>query len=259
MKMKIIGKFLLLIAIDFCLLFSAKAGELNGIVKSEEGKPLAGVQILTYALLDEKAEFLGMQMTMKRYEATTDLNGFFKLPSHGQIVYFKRQDLRPLTKILNLSAKQIEVMMEDGARSLWKIPSCSSVSDKSKRIGIGFMIIVPENVMVRKDNGHFEDGGYFFGYDSGGHIEAMISWWESTSLEPAEKQLFESKEFSERMWVSGKISGYEFRGVKSDGKLWRRISLRNGAITYQGNTKESAEVFDRLIDNMCFDESAVKW
>lgn len=257
--MKLLVNVLLLIVMGFCLAYSAKAVELSGVVKSEEGKPLGGVQILTYAPLEEKSEFLGMPMTTKRHETMTDSNGLFKLPSHGRLVYFKRQDLRPLTKILDLSAKKIEVMMEDGARSLWKMPSCSSVSDKSKRTGIGFMVIVPENVMVRKDNGRFEEGGYFFGYDNGGRVEVLINWWESTSLEPSEQYLLESREFSERMWVSGKMSGFEFRGVKSDGKLWRRVSLRNGAITYQGNTKESSEVFDRMIDNMCFDESAVKW
>lgn len=250
--------YLLLIVMGLCLASSAKAVELSGIVKSEDGKPLSGVRILTYAPLDEKPESLGLQMSTKRHQTTTDSKGFFKLPSHGRVIHFKRQDLRPLTKILDISAKHVEVTMEDGARTLWGIPSCSSVSDKSKRVGIGFMVIVPENVMVRKDNGRFEDGGYFFGYDNGGRIEVLINWWESTSLEPSEQYLLESKEFSERMWVSGKMSGYEFRGVKSDGKLWRRVSLRNAAITYQGNTKESAEVFDKMIDNMCFDESAVK-
>jgi hypothetical protein len=44
-----------------------------------------------------------------------------------------------------------------------------------------------------------------------------------------------------------------------DGKVWRRIAIRNGAITYQGNTKEAAKVFDSMINEMCFDESAVKW
>ena len=87
----------------------------------------------------------------------------------------------------------------------------------------------------------------------------LINWWESTSLEPAEKYLLESREFSQRMWMSGDKWGYEFRGTMQDGKLWRRISIRNGAITYQGNPKEAAKVFDGMIDAVCFDGSAVKW
>jgi hypothetical protein len=161
--------------------------------------------------------------------------------------------------IVDLTATHLDVRMENGARSLWEIPACSSIPDKSKRVGVGFMVAVPDSVMVKKDDGRFEEGGYLFGYKNGEQVEVLINWWDSTSLEPDEKYLLESHEFSERMWVSGTKYGYEFRGVKSDGKLWRRVSLRNGAITYQGNTKEAAKVFDMMINTMCFDESAIKW
>jgi len=112
--------------------------------------------------------------------------------------------------------------------------------------------------MVKKADKRFEEGGYLFGYQIGDQVEVLINWWESTSLEPGEKYLLESKEFTQRMWSSGGKWGYEFRGTMRDGKVWRRIALRNGAITYQGNTKEAAKVFDSMIDTMCFDESAVK-
>lgn len=238
----------------------AGAVELTGVVKSEDGKPLAGVQIKTYAPEAGSIAFPADRTptSTKRYEATTDSNGFFRLPSHGQLVYFHRDDLRPLTRIVDLSTKHIDVTMEDNARTLWKVPPCSP-GDKSNRAGIGFMIEVPANVMVKKDEQRFQDGGYFYGYRLGEQIEAMVNWWESTSLEPEEKYLLDSKEFSQRMWISGDNRGYEFRGTLSDGKAWRRISLRNGAITYQGHSKEAAKIFDSMIDSMCFDASAVKW
>ena len=78
-------------------------------------------------------------------------------------------------------------------------------------------------------------------------------------MEPEDKYLLESRDFSQRVWVSDEKWGYEFRGTMSDGKVWRRIAIRNGAITYQGNTREAAKVFNSMIDAMCFDESAVKW
>src|SRR5438132_4333270 len=150
---------------------TGNATELSGVVKSEDGKPLSGVQIRTYAPAGS-AEILGMQMptSSKRYEVATDSKGFFRIPSHGQLVYFHRADLRPLTKIIDLSIKHIDVTMEAGARTLWKVPACS-LTDKSTRVGIGFMVAVPENVLVKKDDGHFEDGGYLFGYRIGKQIE----------------------------------------------------------------------------------------
>ena len=115
-------------------------------------------------------------------------------------------------------------------------------------------VVVPKDILFRKAT-QFENGGYIFGYSVNGHFDSLVIWSDSTSLAPSEEYLFESQDFFERAWVSGKTIGYESRGVKSDGKLWRRVSFRWGVITYQGNSKESARVFDRLIDGMCFDES----
>lgn len=65
---------------------TTKAVELTGILESEDGKPLSGVQVLSYAPHQGSAELLGRQFTTntKRYEVTSDANGFFKLPSHGE-------------------------------------------------------------------------------------------------------------------------------------------------------------------------------
>ena len=252
-------KFIILVFATIGLSLTGNATELSGVVRSEDGKPLSGVEILTYAPAGP-ANILGMRVetSTKRYEVSTRADGSFSIPSHGRLVYFHRADLRPLTKIVDLATKQIEVTMEVGSRTLWKITACSP-SDKSTRIGIGFMITPHENVTVKKNDGRFEDGGYLFGYRIGEQIEVLINWWESTSLEPAEKYLLESREFSQRMWVSGEKWGYEFRGTMPDGRVWRRIAIRNGALAYQGNTKAAAKIFDSMIDGMCFDESAVKW
>ena len=233
--------------------------ELTGIVKSETGAPLEGVNVLTYAPYSGTMKLGSMRLpaTTKRFEVTTDANGRFKFPSHGRMIYFSRADLRPLTKVVDLSLTQLDVTMEDGSKSLWKIPPCSA-SDKANRVGIGFMVTVPKGVLFKKDNKNFEEGGYVFGYDTENQGEILINWWGSTSLEPEEDYLFESKEFSERKWTSGDKSGHEFRGIRN-GKVWRRVALRNGAITYMGNSKEAAAVFDSMIDTMCFDASAVKW
>lgn len=252
-------KLIIVLLATIALSSTVRATELKGVVKSEVGKPLAGVQILTYASAGP-ANILGMEVasSTKRYEVVTSADGSFSIPSHGQLIYFHRIDLRPLTKIVDLAIDHLEVIMEEGSRTLWKVPACSA-TDKSSRTGIGFMVKIPDNVMVKKEDKRFEEGGYLFGYQIGEQVEVLINWWESTSLEPGEKYLLESKEFMQRMWSSGGKWGYEFRGTMPDGKVWRRIAIRNGAITYQGNSKEAARLFDSMIDAMCFDESAVKW
>src|SRR4030095_6653927 len=172
-----------LFGFSFFWAMPTNASELSGVVKSESGRLLAGVKVLTYAPLPEKRDLLGATLTTQRYETATDKNGFFRLPSHGRLVYFRRDDLRPLTKTLGLSATRIEVTMEEGAPTLWRIPSCSLVADSSQRIGIAFKVLVPENILVKKAT-QFENGGYLFGYSIQGNIETLIIWSDSTSLEP---------------------------------------------------------------------------
>ncbi|HKE04534.1 MAG TPA: hypothetical protein VKE91_10755 [Blastocatellia bacterium] len=245
-------------ALLICWLSAPAYGvELKGVVKSEKGDPLADVQILTNAPLREGKKFLGMQMTYKQLETTTDKNGLFKLPDHGRVVYFKRQDLNPITKILELSDIQVEIVMQDASSTTWKIPTCSTVPGASKRVGIVFKVALPDNVPFQK-RASVDSDEYLFGFDTGGgKFEVMVNWGGSTSIEPPEDVLLSSKEFSERSWRSGNTIGYEIRGVKSDGKLWRRVSFRWGAIAYQGNSEKSARVFDKLIDSVCFDESSL--
>ena len=252
-------KLILLISALLSLSTTARAFELKGTVKSEHGKPLAGVQISTYAPAGP-AKILGIQVqsSTKHYQITTGADGSFKLPGLGRLVYFHRGDLRPLTKIIELTATQLDIIMEDGSRSLWKIPACSA-REKSSRVGVGFMVNVPKSVIVKDAKDRFEDGGYLFGIRVGERFEILVNWWESSSLEPLDKHLLESDQFSQRMWTSGDKWGYEFRGTLRNGKVWRRIAIKNGAITYQENSKEAATVFDKMLDAVCFDESAVKW
>jgi hypothetical protein len=234
----------------------AYAVELKGVVKSEAGIPLADVDILTHApqLDGNGKEFPGAYMLL---ETKTDRNGVFKLPDHGRVVYFKRQDLNPVTKILELSADRVEIVMKDASSTIWKMPSCSTVPDSSKRVGIVFKVALPDNLPFGK-RATVDSDEYIFGFDmGGGKFEAMVNWGGSTSIEPDEDVLLSSKEFSERSWRSGGVIGYEIRGVKSDGKLWRRVSFSWGAIAYQGNSESSAKAFDKLMDGVCFDESSL--
>lgn len=247
--------FLTLLLVVF--LPSIKAVPLKGIITSDKGTPLSGVQVLSYAPLKNGPKVIGIQTTTRRHEVTTDQNGLFTLPDHGRVVYFRRNDLAPITKILDMSATKADIVMQDASPSMWKIPACSSLPDHPKRVGIVFKVLLPENVPFRKREGVDSDE-YMFGFDAGGNrFEVMVNWGGSTSIEPQEELLLESKTISERLWASGQTIGHDLRGVKSSGLLWRRVSFRWGAISYQGNSEKSAKIFDKLIDNVCFDEPAM--
>jgi hypothetical protein len=55
---------IVLLVAALCLSFSANAAELKGVVKSEDGKPLAGVEVLTYAPAGPAA-ILGRQVASR--------------------------------------------------------------------------------------------------------------------------------------------------------------------------------------------------
>lgn len=103
-------KFIILVFTTIGLSLTVNATELSGVVKSEDGKPLSGVEILTYAPAGP-ANILGMHVetSTRRYRVSTRADGSFSIPSHGRLVYFHRADLRPLTKIVDLATKQLEV------------------------------------------------------------------------------------------------------------------------------------------------------
>jgi len=87
-------KLILLLIATIGLSSTGNATELSGVIKSEDGKPLSGVQILTYAPAGP-ADILDMHVntSTKRYEVSTKPDGSFSIPSHGQLVYFHRADL----------------------------------------------------------------------------------------------------------------------------------------------------------------------
>ena len=147
--------------------------------------------------------------------------------------------------------------MEEVAATLWKVPQCKVESDKA-RSGIAFKVLVPDDVQAKKDV-RFDLAAYLYGYQMpDGKFEVMVNWQDSTSSHPSEDTLLEAKEFTERVWVAGERFGYDIRGERRDGKVWRFVNYRWGAISYQGNSREAAKEFDKMIDGMCFDEEDAK-
>lgn len=236
---------------------SLRATPLSGTIKSETGQPIPKVKVLTYAPLQKQTKFIGMNMTMQLYEVSSDANGVFHLPDHGRIIYFSQPERRPVTKILPLAATTVQVVMEDAATTLWKVPQCKAESDKA-RTGIAFKVLAPDDVQVKKGV-RFDLDIYYYGYQMpDGKFELMVNWQDSTSSHPSDETLLEAKEFTERVWAAGERFGYDIRGERHDGKVWRFVSYRWGAISYQGNSREAAKVFDKMIDGMCFDEEDAK-
>lgn len=252
---KSLPAFLFIFVIVFPV--SAQATPLTGVVKSDTGQPIPKVKVVTEAPLEKRTKFLGMSMSSQRYVVMSDEKGFFRLPDHGRLVYFTHPKKRPVTKTLSFSVANIQVIMDEASATLWKVPQCNAESG-SMRTGVAFKVLAADGVQARKIL-RFDLDTYYYGYQMpDGNFETLVNWQDSTSDHPSEKWLLEAKEFTERVWMSGKRMGYDVRGERPDGKVWRFVSYRWGAISYQGNAREAAKVFDKMIDGMCFDEEDAK-
>jgi len=256
--MKTIFSLALLVFIGLALELCAGATPISGVIKSVNGQPIPKVKVLTFAPLQSPTTSMGLSMTTKRYEAISDQKGFFRLPDHGRIIYFTHSaEHRPVTKILPLSATTIQVVMEEAATTLWKVPLCKSTSDKTRN-GVAFKVIAPDGVLVKKIL-RFDLDTYVYGYQRpDAKVDSMGNWQDSTSSHPEENILLDAEQFTERVWVAGERFGYDVRGVSRAGKFWRFVSYRWGAISYHDNSAEAAKAFDKMIDGMCFDEADAK-
>ncbi len=248
---------LFIVFISFVCELCACGTPLSGIIRSDKGQPLAHVKVLTYAPLQKETKSLGLNMTTQRYEVMSDERGFFRLPDHGRVVYFTQRAQRPVTKILALSATTVQVVMEAAAATLWQVPQCKTETDKAKT-GIAFKVLALNNVQAKQDVRFGLDIFYYDYQMPGGQIERMVNWQDSTSSHPREETFLEAKEFTERVWAAGERFGYDVRGERHNGKVWRYVSYRWGALSYQGSSPESAQVFDKMIDGMCFEEQDAK-
>jgi hypothetical protein len=236
------------LAVELCA-----ATPLSGVIRSPNGQRMPRVKVLTFAPLMRQTKFPDANMSTQRYEVMSDDKGFFRLPDHGRVVYFTHaEQQRPVTKILPLTATNIEVAMEDAAPTRWKVPLCKATSGEARN-GVAFKVVVPDYVLVKKGV-QFDLDIYAYGYQiHDGNFESMVNWQDSTASHPREEILLGAKEFTERVWVARDRFGYDVRGQGRDGKFWRFVSYRWGAISYQSNSLEAAKVFDDMIDGMCFD------
>jgi hypothetical protein len=256
--MKAVFSIALLVIIGLAIEPGANATPLTGVIKSINGQPIAKVKVLTFAPLGNPTKVMGVQMGAQRFEVTSDEQGVFRLPDHGRVVYFTlAQQQRPVTKILSLTATNIQVVMEEAAPTLWKIPLCKATADET-RSGVAFKVVASDNVLVKKIV-RFDLDAYGYGYQlPDGKFASMANWQDSSPSHPDETLLLDAKQLAERVWVAGERFGYDVRGVSADGTFWRFVSYRWGAISYHHILPAAAKSFDKMLDGMCFDEADAK-
>lgn len=242
------GRWTIIIAVLNVVLFfgsmmPALGQRLTGTVRSTSGQPIAGVSVFT--------------QRDSRVQTKTDNNGLFFLPTHGRVIFFRHQDFKPLSKVLQMSQTSLDVILETKDHSEWIVPPCNSVESVGKKVkGIGSQFIVPKGVRVRK----VQDVDYvLYVISENGPKRARkdsLQIWFGPNVSnefPPENLLLDSNEFSERWWVSRSATGVDLRGRLVGELHWRWTSLPLGFAEYRTSSEKLASLFDKIIDGMCYE------
>lgn len=215
------------------------ATELTGIVRSKSGISLANVSVTSQC--------------EPSVQTKTDADGFFRLPAHGKVVFFRHPGFRPLSKILDSTTTAVQIVLEESAQTEWKVPSHRNASHAERYIGDESKLAVPKGVMLKK----IQDADYllYIIYDRKNKHELLEVWFglNVSSGYPPDDLLISSSEFTERSWTSGTGTGVDLQGRLKTGERWRWTSLLSGMARYRVKSEEAANSFDRIIDSFYCD------
>ncbi len=217
---------------------NVSAQRLTGSVKSASGRPLAEVFVFPNRSPGDIAE--------------TDERGTFSVPRFETVIVFRRDGFRPLTKIVNPTITNLDVVLEDAVATQWLLPRCTA-NDKRKRVGFTLRLRVPKEAIARKGrDADYEDLAIGYGPKSTRvWLTGITGPYSGAFGFPPYAWILNATEFSERSYKAGNIEGADLRGRLRDGTYWRYVGRLTESIEYSGLSKQQAALFDRIIDGAC--------
>lgn len=216
------------------------AAELRGTVRSPDGKPLPGVDVFSRC---------------RRFD-TTDAEGRFKLQdtqsAHcGRVIFFWGVRVRPLVKIVEDSAAELHVVLEENKGDEYRMPDCPA--DGARRSLGWFLRLTPPPGASVKRARYLHGSGYrvrLARWDE--RPEVLISGSQYTYAYPHDDWILNAEEFTLRLVRLGEHFALDARGRARDGTRWRYLGTFGEALEYAGVSEQTARSLDRLFDGVCY-------
>jgi hypothetical protein len=236
-------RFLLIVALLFVLLSVVKTSvaqvvEIQGFVRTTEGKPIKDVYISSFGKTDER--------------------GYFKIASDVLIRYWKtlifdKKGFVPKVVPLDASNTNLNIILESEKDSnVWEIPNCSYTKTNQNRIvGTYLKLAIPKNMKFK--SGVDTDYIYYsIGFKKGGQ-----NYWLKGGLGNLYGDVYPSGEtlLGLQNYSYHRTSvGIDWQGITKEGKYWRYFGTPSFFETYHYETdsKEAADIFDKILDGVCF-------
>ena len=189
----------------------------------------------------------------------TDATGHFEV-RRGKIITFSKPGYRPLTTLsTNLAASPTVVLQEPA--NIWRAPNCAAPSVRRRNgevmiSGDHMRFVVPSGLAVRD----VSDIDY----------SQNVICVRQTCLEHGWGPLWTTGYLVDDVWVSffsnirqmtereiydvphDLVFGEEYRGARTDGTFFRWAGVIGESIGYDKATRFEAEMFDAVIDSLCW-------
>lgn len=227
--MKILAFFL----IYFGATVFADGQELNGIVKTYDGKPLENVLVYPNPV-------------------STGNDGKFVLKYFkSKYLIFVKHGFKPLIRKYDNEAS-VEVILErEENPDSFVLPECSK-NLKGKLIGAYLRMTVPKGFKSKQ----VRDVDYlnYYIYPRKEQKDYLTGWVGSMAASPFPKE--EWINTTEKVNIQPisyqKISiGWNYTGQTKDGNLWRYVRILDESVYYYVDSDEKKTVFDQIIDSSC--------
>lgn len=235
-------KMLVLVVLIFLFPYSPLGFSqgIAGRVVAESGEPLAGVRVLNV--------YLG--------EAMTSEGGQFQIESKSalpagrtieQVLRFTRAGYGPTTRVVTAGVP-VEVILQKAVSAAWTPPLCSSTKDLMVGELMAFTLPKGAKVVRGRDIDYSIVGVEFKG------SAVHLGWGPNWSWGLPSPAFFKgiSKVDERDLEFHPDVPIAEYKGIRSNGKYFRRIGMFGETIEYEDASKEAAAFFDTIIDSLCW-------
>lgn len=221
---------------------------IKGVVVDKDGHPIPGVSLHGSTWKNCCPD--------QQDKATTDEEGKFSLEHAGAVIHFWKSDLLPTVYIAKPDESRITVVMRPDVNPR-VLSSCAPADAANRNVGwgpAGLHFYVPKKGF--KIQGGKPDVDYVHFAVTPKKSSAILELWfgpYAFSSEPEDETLVNSAEFSMRDLdtVHGKL-GTDTRGRSVNGQYWRQTGVLGSGAIYKNAGKESAALFDKIIDSACW-------
>jgi hypothetical protein len=221
------------------------AQKLSGTVRSNDGAPLASVEV-----------FVGS--SIPRTKTAEDGTFVFEINFKGAVIFVAHPGFRPAVRPINSIGEHLDIVLEPETSSTWWIPACLS---KPKGIRVfepergGPRLLLPKGVKFTKGLTDVDYRVDTIAFGSSRHRE-YLEFWIGTSAAgpmPPDYLFDQAKEFTLRFWrrKDNSENGVDVRGSDFDGRRWRHLNIGSNGIMYRQASDAAAQFFDGIIDRMC--------